>query len=197
MIEPDYYPLAMAAKKIGYSEELLISLAAEGKLPLYARMESKEALIYESDMSRTFEFPSERCYLSGIYKVPASALVDYQNDHSTYLNSLDPAKNCDNYYALHTPIPFNDFVLFVSAEDVTRLSKKETVKTAMNETERNTMLKLIIGMAIDAYGYDKDKPRNDASGDNKNSISTKLALKGITITDDTVRKYLKEAKNFL
>jgi hypothetical protein len=35
----------------------------------------------------------------------------------------------------------------------------------ISETERNKMLKLIIGMAIDAYGYDPESNRNSASGD--------------------------------
>ncbi|MDD5271494.1 MAG: hypothetical protein PHU14_02125 [Methylovulum sp.] len=58
------------------------------------------------------------------------------------------------------------------------------------------MLKLIIGMAIDAYGYDPKKPRNAASG-SKNGISAKLQTKGISINDDTIRKYLDEAKALL
>jgi hypothetical protein len=69
-------------------------------------------------------------------------------------------------------------------------------KSELSETERNTMLKLIIGMAIDAYGYDPESTRNSATGD-KNGISAKLALKKITISDDTIRKFLKEAKNIL
>jgi hypothetical protein len=77
------------------------------------------------------------------------------------------------------------------------LLKKETTKNDMTETERNTMLKLIIGMAIDAYGYEPDKPKNSASGNNKNSISAKLQTRGISISDDTIRKYLTEAKNIL
>jgi hypothetical protein len=66
-----------------------------------------------------------------------------------------------------------------------------------SETERNSMLKLIIGMAMDAYGYDPDKTRNDSTGNNKNSISAKMQTRGITISDDTIRKYLNEAKDLI
>lgn len=76
------------------------------------------------------------------------------------------------------------------------LLKKETTKTDMSETERNTMLKLIIGMAIDAYSYKLDSTRNPATGD-KNGISAKLQTHGISISDDTIRKYLTEAKKLL
>jgi len=39
------------------------------------------------------------------------------------------------------------------------------------------------------YGYDPDAPRNDAP----RLIADALAREGITLTDETVRKYLKEA----
>ncbi|MGZ5009387.1 MAG: hypothetical protein ACXV74_00330 [Methylobacter sp.] len=69
-------------------------------------------------------------------------------------------------------------------------------KTILTETERNTMLKLIIGMAIDAYGYDLTSNRNSLTGD-KNGLSAKLQRQGINISDDTIRKYLNQAKNLL
>jgi hypothetical protein len=67
----------------------------------------------------------------------------------------------------------------------------------MNQTERRKMLTLIIGMAIDSYEYKIDGSRNNATGTNKNSISSRLETHGISITDDTIRKYLAEAKEFL
>ena len=72
--------------------------------------------------------------------------------------------------------------------------QKNDVKPS--ETERNTMLKLIIGMAIDAYGYDPKNSRNSATGD-KNGISAKLQAHNINISDDTIRKYLTEAKEIV
>jgi hypothetical protein len=69
-------------------------------------------------------------------------------------------------------------------------------KTEISETERNTMLKLIIGMAIDAYRYKPEELRNSLTGD-KNGLSARLRTLGINISDDTIRKYLTEAKNLL
>ncbi len=66
----------------------------------------------------------------------------------------------------------------------------------LSETERNTMLKLIIGMAIHAYSYDPKSNKNTATGD-KNGIRAKLQMHGININDDTIRKYLTEAKKLL
>lgn len=78
-------------------------------------------------------------------------------------------------------------------------SPPETIvsnEKSLTESERNTMLKLIIGMAIDAYGYDPKSNRNQATGD-KNGISAKLKTHGINVNDDTIRKYLTEAKEIL
>ena len=66
----------------------------------------------------------------------------------------------------------------------------------LTESEKNTMLKIIIGMAIDAYGYDPKSNRNQATGE-KNGISAKLKTHDINVTDDTIRKYLTEAKELL
>ena len=65
-----------------------------------------------------------------------------------------------------------------------------------SEPERQKMLTLIIGMAIDAYGYNPESNRNSATGD-KNGISAKIKTRGISVSDDTIRDYLKEAKNLL
>jgi hypothetical protein len=67
-------------------------------------------------------------------------------------------------------------------------------KTDISETERQTMLKLIIGMAIDGYGYDLTDPKSPLTGGTSAGLSARLALKGIAISDDTIRKYFNEAK---
>lgn len=63
-------------------------------------------------------------------------------------------------------------------------------KTELSEKERKTMLKLIIGMAIDGYGYDPRSPRNTATGENNTSIQSRLQCQGILIDNDTIRNYL-------
>jgi hypothetical protein len=61
----------------------------------------------------------------------------------------------------------------------------------LGTTERNTLLKLVIGMAIKGYGYDPQAKRSDIP----KSIENDLVQLGIAITDDTVRKWLNEAAN--
>jgi hypothetical protein len=66
-----------------------------------------------------------------------------------------------------------------------------------NETERQKMLKLILGMAMDKYGYDLGAKKNAATGDNKDGISAKIKTRGISVSNDTILKYLTEAKDLL
>ena len=55
--------------------------------------------------------------------------------------------------------------------------------------ERDTFLKLVIGMAVKGYSYDPTALKSTAPKE----IADDLAGLDITITDDTVRKYLREA----
>lgn len=59
--------------------------------------------------------------------------------------------------------------------------------------ERNKMLSVILAMAIDKYGYNPKANRNPASGTSRNSIKAALEKIGLEISEDTIKKYLKEA----
>ena len=74
------------------------------------------------------------------------------------------------------------------------MAEYTNVEKPFLETERNTMLKLILGMAIDAYGYEPEKTKNSLTGDNKNGLSEKLRTRGFSISNETIRKYLIQAK---
>lgn len=55
--------------------------------------------------------------------------------------------------------------------------------------ERSTLLKLLIGMAMEGYKYSPEAVRNSAVTE----IAGDLAKHGLDVSDDTVRKYLQEA----
>jgi hypothetical protein len=59
--------------------------------------------------------------------------------------------------------------------------------------ERESLLKLVIGMAIKGYTYDPKAPRNAATSD----ITSDLELLGIGLDVDTVRKWLKAGADTL
>ncbi len=75
-----------------------------------------------------------------------------------------------------------DFIALAN-EDEMQASRSQSTK------ERDSLLKLILGMALGGYGFD---PKASKSPTPK-EIADDLAAHGISITDDTVRKYLKEA----
>lgn len=55
--------------------------------------------------------------------------------------------------------------------------------------ERESLLKLVIGMAIGGYSWDPKAPRNNATAD----ITSDLHKLGIQLDQDTVLKWLREA----
>jgi len=59
--------------------------------------------------------------------------------------------------------------------------------------ERESMLKLIIGMAIEGYRYDPKAKRNESVRD----IANDLEKCGVSLSDDTVRKYLAEGADLV
>ena len=64
---------------------------------------------------------------------------------------------------------------------------------SLSESERNSLLKLVLGMAISAYEYDPDSQRNTATGGNKRSRADDLSKVDLNLDADTVRRYLQEA----
>lgn len=73
-----------------------------------------------------------------------------------------------------------------------------TQKTDIPSTkERESMLKIIIGMAVGAYKYDPSKERNSATGEKSGSIFVDLEQADVRIDCDTILKYINEAKEFL
>lgn len=63
----------------------------------------------------------------------------------------------------------------------------------ISSRERTTLLKLIIGMARDGYGYDPAATRSPFPKE----LEGILDRLGIPVSDDTIRKWLKEAADML
>ena len=63
----------------------------------------------------------------------------------------------------------------------------------LHTKERETLLKLIIGMATDGYGYDLNAARSPIPRE----IVEALTSKGISLDQDTVRGWLKKASELL
>jgi hypothetical protein len=65
----------------------------------------------------------------------------------------------------------------------------DRAKDSLGSRERATLLKLVIGMAVEGYDYVPGAARNDAVAE----IAADLEKVGVAVSADTVRDYLKEA----
>ncbi len=72
-------------------------------------------------------------------------------------------------------------------------AKPDTPPDAFKTLERKTALKLIIGMAVKGYAYDPNASRSNTVSE----IKSDLEGLGIALDDDTIRKWLREATEFL
>ena len=70
--------------------------------------------------------------------------------------------------------------------------KQETAKPLLTK-EKETLLKMIIGMAVGGYGYDPAASKSSIPSD----VYNDLALHGVQLDLDTIRNKLKEAAQFL
>jgi hypothetical protein len=63
----------------------------------------------------------------------------------------------------------------------------------LSTRERNSLLSLVIGMAVSGYRYDPKASRSEQTSE----IASDLAKVGVPLDADTVRKWLKEASDLL
>lgn len=108
-------------------------------------------------------------------------------------------------WALHTGVnPPSALVAAVRAQGRTLIEKRaqgnratdaafESSNEAKPLRERNTLLRLIIGMAIGGYGYDTDDKRSDIA----KSIAGDLNDLGLDCSEQTVREKMKAARELL
>lgn len=87
----------------------------------------------------------------------------------------------------------NDIELPKELIEGNNLSKDNLInKTqALEELERKSLLKMIYGMAIGGYGWNPDSKKSSTVKEITDDITRNIAK---PITDDTVRKWLKESK---
>jgi hypothetical protein len=68
-----------------------------------------------------------------------------------------------------------------------------TPEISLGTRERESLLKLVIGMAVGGYGYDSAAARSEHPAE----IANDLATSGVALDVDTVRKWLKQAAELL
>jgi len=74
-------------------------------------------------------------------------------------------------------------------EELKQLKDQAAREKPLSTRERETFLKIILGMAIKGYGYNPAAGRSNTPKE----IADDLATLGISVSDDTVRQKLKDA----
>jgi hypothetical protein len=151
----------------------------------------------------------------GLFKLPEKAEMEVMYQGETTVSYLLHPKYSDLSNSQKYPLP--EYPRFILCEErkgeqkfsiderpIIKKTKRYTsddikdspiddAPKSLTETERNSMLRLILGMAIHGYGYDPDSGRNTATGSKNRSIKAALETLGLGTDEKTISKYLKEA----
>jgi hypothetical protein len=121
-------------------------------------------------------------------------ILEAMRDHSATIekSSKDSTELSNNYKII---IESKDkFIAILQRENeslkaVKPLAPKEP-KSEPTPRERDSLLKLILGMAIKGYSYDPKATKSAQISE----IASDLQIAGLSLDEDTVRKYLNKAK---
>ncbi|MEQ9314376.1 MAG: hypothetical protein RLN72_00905 [Henriciella sp.] len=109
------------------------------------------------------------------YEAQIDALSTFKNEAMQILRSQAEA------------LDHNELVITELRDALDQMSA--TPDLALKTRERNNMLRLLLGVALEQYGYDPQSARSDVP----RLISDDLASQKLSVSSDTVRKYLRMA----
>ncbi|MCH2547806.1 MAG: hypothetical protein MK052_09395 [Alphaproteobacteria bacterium] len=136
--------------------------------------------------------------------------VDSEWENEIYLLTLDPDyrllldslrqdkqhgekwKGFDDHYAAYAKITRT---LFDRHCNDCKLNEGKAVDSTeeINPRVEETLLKIVIGMAVKHYNYDPTAQKSEVA----KKIESTLDVYGLNVTDETIRKYLKKAASIL
>jgi len=123
-------------------------------------------------------FPDE---LAVIIQAKNSDLTDWKKNYDELLEKSNQTVASANQ------------IIDAKNQKIQELESSEIAGKPLHTKERETLLKLIIGMATDGYGYDPNAARSPIPRE----IAEALTSKGISLDQDTVRGWLKKASDLL
>ena len=128
------------------------------------------------------------------------------------VHTKEERDNCDGFYVSSKEVRtewndgpkfrrevISDWIKANGFESKYDFSDPKTRKAAVPKAgevstkERNSMLAIIIAMAVRGYTYNPEASKNNAVAD----IASDMHELGMKMDDDTIRRYLKEAKHLL
>lgn len=139
----------------------------------------------------------EHIAIKKIRGAEAQKLLDkHKQDRKIFLEKRDTQNKSNNYYPRGGLPDDCVFVVRTTAlRDFEQSINDEpaNVNKPLTTIERDSLLKLVIGMAIKGYSYDPTAKKNSAVAE----IAADLTLLGLQLGDDTIRKYLKQGNEHL
>jgi len=117
--------------------------------------------------------------------------VDFISRLNITLKKLLPNKTDVEIDAIETVIRFVSS--FIESQSKKQIHPKElTEESNFSMIEREKMLAVILGIAVDKYGYSPSRKRNTATGGNRESMNASIERAGLKVHPDTIRGYLKD-----
>lgn len=151
--------------------------------------------LHDDDKIRFLRFKptvqKARTYILDAQKTKALELYDYRVESMTKPDTDDFEKQRDApFYASKVkPKDFVEWAKTLPIEFPMLDTFEEKNPKPLSDKERSSLLKMIIGMAIEGYRYDPAAKR----GPTASEIASDLQLLGISLDEDTIRRWLKEA----
>ncbi len=151
--------------------------------------------LHDDDKIRFLRFKptvqKARTYILDAQKTKALELYDYRVESVTKPDTDDFEKQRDApFYASRVkPKDFVEWAKTLPIKFPMLDTFEEKNPKSLSDKERSSLLKMIIGMAIEGYRYDPTAKR----GPTASEIASDLQLLGISLDEDTIRRWLKEA----
>jgi len=192
----------MAAKLLKCEEDDLVHFAANGKLKIHMLTDGLSYAVESDYLGEQAIEDQAWMWMPKTVPVCKQYWIDreagsngffgviMQNNNGTMCHYSPPFFDSDYSTLL---LPNKLVILHDELMNIAKDSAIPKTNTDLSDTERNFMLKLIIGMAIDGYGYDPNATRNKATGNNNGSIKAALDELGLRADEKTISKYLKLA----
>ena len=226
-----YYPLSEAESLLGLKPGHLLSLGAQGSLPIYVLADNWFANVWATPVDeihtdngapcegseqiagepKLISPPQKPTNLNGPVRLTPESISWFEIQSPVAINAFMLHEPEEGDYPLEDvceyrlidpakpPLSKNVYIekgqLFITQADFKKISAQVPPKDVkpVSETERQSLYKLIIGMAIKGYKFDPKQSKSSVITDIQNDLE-KL---GISLSDDTIRKWLKEAASEL
>lgn len=213
-LKKEYYSIIEAAALLDCSVMDIINFGVSEKIRIciYLNLLHEEISVYPDH-----EDPYIGAGYKGFYSILSDDLIDFELNTSAYdgnymsifaiypythkNNSVNFIPECcfiDTYWLYEGSVEISNLIIFSSEIDkLKNIDNKQLIfpDNALkgNPKSIDSLLKIIITMAKDGYRYDHTAMKSELPKE----ISEAAALLGLTITDDSVRKWLKKGAALL